>query len=92
MLQGVPVPIVNQKMCADYYKGFGGITQQMICAGYKEGGRDACQGDSGGPLVCNGKLIGCVSWGYGCAVELSWSLFTCCCGSRLDSINCKCVI
>lgn len=69
MLQGVPVPIVNQKMCADYYKGFGGITQQMICAGYKEGGRDACQGDSGGPLVCNGKLIGCVSWGYGCAVE-----------------------
>ena len=26
-----------------------------------------CQGDSGGPLVCNGKLVGLVSFGAGCA-------------------------
>ena len=25
------------------------------------------QGDSGGPVKFNGKLIGAVSWGYGCA-------------------------
>lgn len=41
------------------------ITKGMICAA--SGGKDACQGDSGGPLVANGKLVGIVSWGLGCA-------------------------
>lgn len=52
------------------------ITEQMMCANVAGGGRDACQGDSGGPLVVAGtssiyRLVGVVSWGSGCAVEVT---------------------
>ncbi|XP_058058016.1 trypsin-1-like [Anopheles bellator] len=66
-LRAATVPTVNQKECEEAYADFGGITDTMLCAGYKKGGKDACQGDSGGPLFSDGKLVGVVSWGYGCA-------------------------
>lgn len=68
-LRAVNVPIVNLADCHEAYLRFGGVTAQMICAGFPDGGRDACQGDSGGPLttVDNPQLVGLVSWGYGCA-------------------------
>uniref|UniRef100_A0A1Q3FSN3 trypsin n=1 Tax=Culex tarsalis TaxID=7177 RepID=A0A1Q3FSN3_CULTA len=68
ILRAAYVPTYNQNNCNSAYSLYGGVTDRMICAGFQAGGRDSCQGDSGGPLVANGKLIGVVSWGIGCAV------------------------
>lgn len=68
ILRAVTVPYVDHQKCDEAYNGFGGITEQMICAGnLNDGGKDACQGDSGGPLVYNSIFFGVVSWGFGCA-------------------------
>ena len=71
-LQEVAVKLIDREKCRQY-SGYKDLTDQMQCAGYESGGKDACGGDSGGPLVCrSGKngawvLYGIVSWGYGCA-------------------------
>ncbi|KAM3962190.1 vitellin-degrading protease [Aphomia sociella] len=66
-LQKVLVPKINSQKCYRAYAPQYTVTARMICAGYPEGGKDACQGDSGGPMVHDGKLVGVVSWGLGCA-------------------------
>ncbi|XP_073844561.1 trypsin alpha-like [Musca autumnalis] len=65
-LQYVNVSIVSTQSCASSIYGYGWqIQPTMICAYAK--GKDACEGDAGGPLVSGDKLVGIVSWGYGCA-------------------------
>ncbi|KAM6977514.1 trypsin [Aplochiton taeniatus] len=63
----VQLPIVSLATCNSSMSFHGNITENMLCAGYSDGGRDACEGDSGGPMVCEGRLYGLVSWGRGCA-------------------------
>jgi secreted trypsin-like serine protease len=67
--QKLAVPDLGDAVCLanNEYVGNGYAATSNICAGYLAGGRDACQGDSGGPLVLNGRLLGTVSWGKGCA-------------------------
>ncbi|KAI4499079.1 hypothetical protein M0802_005945 [Mischocyttarus mexicanus] len=71
-LRKVNVPILSQEECdqAGYQKNR--LTDNMFCAGYLDGQRDACFGDSGGPLHVKGsyghlEVIGIISWGRGCA-------------------------
>ncbi|XP_041474581.1 trypsin-2-like [Lytechinus variegatus] len=72
-LQEMTVPIFNQSECEVLLDARGGIvTDNMICAGLKEGGVDASNGDSGGPMVSyplnnteQYYQIGVVSWGIG---------------------------
>ncbi|XP_068234049.1 serine proteinase stubble-like [Palaemon carinicauda] len=75
----VIVPIRSATECGNSYPGQ--ITQNMICAGFPEGGKDSCQGDSGGPLtVPNGSgkhyFAGVVSWGQGCAWPGKYGVYT----------------
>ena len=64
-LQEVTVDIVSRQSCQNSYGSKYDINASMLCAASPN--KDACQGDSGGPLVANGKLVGVVSWGFGCA-------------------------
>lgn len=70
VLMEATVPIIANAVCATALAPET-ITNNMLCAGYAEGGTDTCQGDSGGPLVIdangNAQLAGITSWGIGCA-------------------------
>ncbi|MBX3009976.1 MAG: serine protease [Caldilineaceae bacterium] len=79
ILQKVTLPIVPNDVCKQTYGAY--ITDNVICAGLKEGGKGSCNGDSGGPLVQGqdlfGKLIGVTSFGgTQCAGPLSYTVFT----------------
>uniref|UniRef100_A0A8C5PZB0 Peptidase S1 domain-containing protein n=1 Tax=Leptobrachium leishanense TaxID=445787 RepID=A0A8C5PZB0_9ANUR len=78
ILQEVELPLINSSTCDHiYHETFNLhplstiVYEEMLCAGYLEGEKDACQGDSGGPLSCKvGNvwfLTGVVSWGQDCA-------------------------
>ncbi|KAJ8967340.1 hypothetical protein NQ317_017902, partial [Molorchus minor] len=67
-LQLVELPVVDHQLCDRLHWTNYEITDRMFCTGdLINGGRDPCQGDTGGPVLVEGRLVGLVSWGYGCA-------------------------
>ncbi|NXW87446.1 GRAA protein, partial [Alopecoenas beccarii] len=64
-LREVNVTVISRHICNnnDHYKNNPVITDSMICAGAKHGGKDSCAGDSGGPLRCNNVMRGITSFG-----------------------------
>lgn len=74
----VRVPVVSNAECNKPESYDGRVTDQMFCAGFRAGGLDSCQGDSGGPVVREStkEVVGIVSWGFGCARELLYGVYT----------------
>ncbi|ABY23636.1 serine protease, trypsin family [Renibacterium salmoninarum ATCC 33209] len=73
-LRKVTVPLVSDSACSgsygsDYKKG------TMVCAGFEDGAKDSCDCDSGSPLVKNGRLVGVISWGHGCAKPKEYGIY-----------------
>jgi len=77
----VDLPVVSNETCNQVASYNGRITDNMICAGFAEGGKDSCQGDSGGPLFVQSSdntftQIGVVSFGDGCAEPNKYGVYT----------------
>lgn len=78
-LRAAQVTVLADDVCRRAYPGDADgqyRPDSMVCAGDRDGGKDACQGDSGGPLVARGRLIGLVSWGRGCGRADSPGVYT----------------
>uniref|UniRef100_A0A8C6VMX9 Peptidase S1 domain-containing protein n=1 Tax=Naja naja TaxID=35670 RepID=A0A8C6VMX9_NAJNA len=86
-LQQVQLPLIDTMTCdALFHIGTNispttrEIQDDMFCAGYAEGKKDACLGDSGGPLVCQVDgawfVAGIVSWGDLCGLSNRPGVYT----------------
>nr|KAF6478072.1 mannan binding lectin serine peptidase 1 [Molossus molossus] len=82
-LMEIEIPIVDHHTCQRAYDSLKKkVTRDMICAGEKEGGKDACAGDSGGPMVTLDKergqwyLVGSVSWGDDCGKKDRYGIYS----------------
>lgn len=82
-LQKVKLTIIDNKVCQNWFRQAGRempIDDRIICAGFKNGGKDACHGDSGGPLLSkidgHYVVVGVVSTGIGCARPLLPGLYS----------------
>nr|XP_019607659.1 PREDICTED: mannan-binding lectin serine protease 1 isoform X2 [Rhinolophus sinicus] len=82
-LMEIEIPVVDHHTCQEAYAPLKKkVTRDMICAGEKEGGKDACAGDSGGPMVTLDKekgqwyLVGTVSWGDDCGKKDRYGVYS----------------
>ncbi|XP_071953066.1 uncharacterized protein [Antedon mediterranea] len=71
-LHGVSMTLYSNEKCMDFQSSMFQITDNIVCAGERDGGHGTCYGDSGGPLVCPDDdntfyLRGLTSFGYTCA-------------------------
>ncbi|XP_036135644.1 serine protease 33-like [Molossus molossus] len=86
-LKELQLPLIDTQTCDTYYHENSATPSQkpiilddMLCAGFESGEKDACGGDSGGPLVCDIDGVwtqaGVVSWGSGCGLPKRPGVYT----------------
>ncbi|XP_033004098.1 mannan-binding lectin serine protease 1-like [Lacerta agilis] len=82
-LMEIEIPLTDHAVCKEAYRKLQKVvTGDMICAGERQGGKDACSGDSGGPMVTlnnqtgQWQLIGTVSWGDGCGLNDRYGVYS----------------
>ncbi|XP_048202936.1 mannan-binding lectin serine protease 1 isoform X2 [Perognathus longimembris pacificus] len=82
-LMEIEIPIIGHHTCQKNYAQAGNkVTEDMICAGDLESGKDACLGDSGGPMVTLDRergqwyLVGIVSWGDECGGKAHYGVYS----------------
>jgi len=81
-LQEVEVPVVDLAVANASAAYENTLTENMLPAGFAEGGKDSCSGDSGGPLMVPSPLApgwmqaGVVSFGAGCALPDVYGIYT----------------
>jgi hypothetical protein len=82
LLQEVELPLVDLAFANATPAYAGTLTENMLPAGFEEGGKDSCYGDSGGPLIVPSPVgngwaqAGVVSFGAGCAVPGVYGIYT----------------
>jgi secreted trypsin-like serine protease len=79
-LRETTIETIATPQCVQRYSG-AVVGAGQICAGLEQGGKDSCEGDSGGPLMAEDedgcpRQIGVVSWGFGCAEEKAYGVYT----------------
>ena len=77
-LQVANIKVLDHETCVKNYADKQNVTDSMVCAGVRGGGKDSCQGDSGGPLLetATKKQYGIVSWGFGCGKHTQPGVYT----------------
>ncbi|RXN14915.1 serine protease 27-like protein [Labeo rohita] len=78
-LQETVVPVIINSECNNLL-GANLITENMMCAGLLQGGKDTCQGDSGGPMVSQHCSVwvqsGIISRGHDCGQPSEPGVYT----------------
>lgn len=78
VLRKFSVPIIQSSQCS--LRSQFNFTDNMLCAGYLEGGQQSCRGDDGSPLVTlfgsTHFLTGVVGWGRGCPQPGYYGVYT----------------
>lgn len=87
VLMKVRLNVMDKTRCEAKFFGHrkltDGVTDEQLCVGSQEGGKDTCNGDSGGPIqvatdlqTCAYYVVGVTSFGGSCGIGTSESVYT----------------